>query len=218
MESGTITDNTARGLGIEGGGGVDVANGGNFTMRSGAISENRVQDSGGGIFVYHAGTISISNADIRNNTANNGGGGVGGFNTDITIQDSCIRDNWALWGGGVYFNGNTKNFNMTGGEILDNTTAPPPPGVTGGVHLSSGTTLTMAGTAMIGQDNPVYFASNTVRLIIGGTLTTQFQAANIVGVSSGQTILAGSLSSSNCSKFLVKGEYSKINTSGVYVP
>jgi hypothetical protein len=215
MESGTIAGNTAKdGIGVAGGGGVYVKSGGNFTMKSGTIAENRAQVQGGGILVKDAGAISISNAVIRNNTAGTGGG-VAGTRTNIDMQNSSIRDNVAPWGGGVYFDGGTHNFSMNGGEILGNTTTPPTPGASGGVHLLNTTTFTMAGAALIHQDNPVYFGSPSVRLKVADTLT-QNPAANIVGsVYSGNMILIGSVSG-NQNKFLVNGASGKIDASGVY--
>jgi hypothetical protein len=216
MENGTITGNFAKdGMGRVGGGGVCVRNGGNFTMEGGTILENRAQAQGGGIFVREAGTISISNAVIRNNTAKEGGG-VAGYKANIAMQNSCIRDNVAQGGGGVYFtsDGTTCNFSMTGGEILGNTTTPLTPGSSGGVHLNN-TTLTMAGAALIRQDDPVYCASSST-ITIAGALTRN-PAANFVQPGGSRTLLTGHVTTeNNYTKFLVNGMPGKINGSGEY--
>jgi hypothetical protein len=218
VKSGTIAGNFAKGaIGASGGGGVYVKSGGNFAMGGGTISENRAQTMGGGIFVKDAGAISISNAVIRNNTAAQGGG-VTGLKTDIAMQNSSIRDNVAQQGGGVQFtgtDGTTYNFfRMTGGEILGNTTI----GVeNGGVVLFVGATLTMAGSALVHQDDPICFRHDTVRIEVADILT-QNPAANIVkagAFTAGQAILTGA-TAGGYDKFLVKGVPGQINQDGTH--
>lgn len=115
------------------GGGVIVANGGEFTLTGGQITGNRA-GSGAGVLVTGANSRFIMNGGfISQNTASSGGAGVGVFTQEdgafvmnggtilrnasdnagggvyseggITINGGVITENSAVYGGGVYLNG-----------------------------------------------------------------------------------------------------------------
>ena len=120
MYGGVIRNNTAVGIG---GGGVNSA--GTFIMRGGSIRDN-VDNSqfgfGGGVHAGN-GTFTMSGGEIRaNRSATNGGGGVHvHFDATFYMTGGYILDNSsANVGGGVHCNG---VFLMSGGIISGNTAA-----------------------------------------------------------------------------------------------
>lgn len=114
IENVTITGNTA---GVPGdpmsfatGGGIDVANYGNVTIRDSRITGNEATGDGGGISASITLDLDIENSTISDNVALSGGG-IGVFQGyDITITDTTISGNTAgipdgasaYVGGGLY--------------------------------------------------------------------------------------------------------------------
>jgi hypothetical protein len=76
LRSGTIKDNSS----TTAGGGVNIAEGGYFTMSGGTITGNRTNTtdsySGGGVYVAKGGTFTISGGEINRNISKGTGGGV----------------------------------------------------------------------------------------------------------------------------------------------
>ncbi len=142
MNNGEITDNTANGSALDGGGAVYVENGtasiasGVFVMNNGTISKNNVAGgSGGGVyangtFIMNGGVIGGTDTSNANNAPNGGGVSVPG---EFTMTGGTISGNTARYdGGGVYvFNG---TFTMSSGKISGNTA-----GNGGGVCVFNGT-------------------------------------------------------------------------------
>lgn len=166
MQGGTISDNSERGIYVDGKvlmdggivtgntyGGVYVA--GSFTMNNGAVSKNTAEEGAG---VYVTGTFTMNDGEIIENTANGasyeGGGGVYISGT-FTMTGGLISKNsvggWGsisgelAGGGGVYVNG---TFTMTDGTISGNSTTKSG----GGVLVNRGT----------------FIKSNTAGVIYGG--------------------------------------------------
>ena len=166
-------------------GGVDIASGGTFTMKSGAtISENKNRTAGGGggggvrnkgTFIMEGGTISGNYVSLDKEH----GGGVYSSGTFI-MKDGEISGNYTSTtysngnGGGVYIAGGT--FEMTGGTISGNRASSA--GAGGGVYVGSGCTFTMSGAAKIAEDNDVYLANHSV-IRIADDLTAQSPVATI---------------------------------------
>ena len=147
MESGEIFGNTAHGYQVnDGGGGVALVSGTDFTMNDGNIHENSAHGYGGGgvsvvnaIFTMTGGMVDENKADmlgggvgiggnkgkfilqgglIKNNTASTGGG-VGIAYGEFTMTDGKLDNNKAdINGGGVY--NKNGSMNMTGGSIDNN--------------------------------------------------------------------------------------------------
>ena len=146
MNGGTITGNHAD---SDVGGGVSIRYG-DFTMNDGVISDNTAATLGGGIHSYYADT-TITGGTISGNTAGKEGGGVFLFGQGnvSSMTGGTITGNTADYGGGVALDvkqGTTDGttFNMSGGEISDNTATK----YGGGVYGMSGT-FNMSGKANI---------------------------------------------------------------------
>jgi hypothetical protein len=102
---------------------VEVHNGGELVMKSGAITDNATSDSGGGVRV-NEGRFTMQGGAISGNAAKGTGEGAGG---------------------GVWVNGGT--FTMEGGEITGNSASRRG----GGVFAIVGSTFTMKGGTIYGS-------------------------------------------------------------------
>jgi len=125
------------------GGGVAVAGEGDFTMHDGTINANTAEMTGGGVAVI-GGTITMTNGNISGNKAMNGGGVIIGLGT-FTMTGGNISGNSATGSGGIGGNGGGVGvegegvFNMNGGTIKNNTAKGSSSGGGGGGVFSSGT-------------------------------------------------------------------------------
>ena len=82
MSGGEISGNTA----TSNGGGVNIGNGGTFTMNAGAkITQNTAGYAGGGVYVS-GGTFIMNGGEIKSNIANTAGGGVCVENGTFTVS------------------------------------------------------------------------------------------------------------------------------------
>ena len=123
MNGGSITDNAAG----SNGGGVYVTKGGSFIMNGGSITDNTADTNGGG--VHNRGTFEMSGtATVSGNTGSEGGGvynyGIFNMSGAAVIADNLANDNTGgggYGGGGVCNSGKSSAFNMSGGEIKNNT-------------------------------------------------------------------------------------------------
>lgn len=94
--------------------------GGNLSLKNCVIAENKSNNAGGGI--YSNGATNISDTEILNNSAKEKGGGIYfGENGEKTISDTTINKNAAVFGGGIYIQGGTLNFESGAviGEKID---------------------------------------------------------------------------------------------------
>jgi predicted outer membrane repeat protein len=104
MSGGEISDNTA----YEGnGGGVYVAEGGNFTMRGGTISGNTATSQGGGVYVAEKGTFrivigTIYGSDEANTSLKNNAGeeraGAALYNAGTAQRGTFSGNSWSSSG------------------------------------------------------------------------------------------------------------------------
>jgi hypothetical protein len=133
-----ITGSSARG--------VDVGNGGSFTMQGGSIQGNTAS-FGGGVLVASNGTFTMQNGSIQGNFATEGGG-VYVYGGSFTMQSGSVEGNTAsgtsAYGGGVCVISGT--FTMSGGSVEGNSAADG-----GGVYVYPGKTFTMTGGSV--KDN-----------------------------------------------------------------
>jgi len=199
MNGGIISENTASGFSIYGGG-VYVGSGGTFTMNGGNISGNAASGNnsyGGGVSVEFNGTFTMNGGTISGNTAGNGGGGVrvssGGT---FTIYGGSISGNTAssTYGGGVYVDG---TFTMQGGIISGNTSS----GYGGGGVFNHGTSRIVAGT-IYGSDTDEGLKNTATN---GAALNNSGTAQR--GTFSGETwVSKGTLSTTNNTIKVVNGE------------
>jgi len=80
----------------------------NITIQHGNAIGDYPDSSGGGI--YNSGTLTLNNIVATNNFADGTGGGIlstgfGAFSTNLTINDSLVRENTAQNAGGIYLEG-----------------------------------------------------------------------------------------------------------------
>ncbi|GAB6393623.1 MAG: hypothetical protein MdMp014T_2996 [Treponematales bacterium] len=132
MQSGAITGHT--GQNYNGSGGVKIT-GGVFTMKGGAVSDNKIVTShkGAGVYIDGGGTFNLEDGEIKGNTCGSGAG-------------VCL---------------NSGSFNMSGGKIKDNhALASSSSG--GGVRMENGTTFLMSGGVIYGKTEAVELANTDV--------------------------------------------------------
>ena len=111
MSGGIISNNKA-----EYGGGVRLD--GTFNMLKGKITNNSGKSGGG---VDNCGNFSMSGGEITNNTAYSGCGGGIENNANFTMRGGIIHKNTAsVLGGGVFNSHAGVGFDVSGGEITNN--------------------------------------------------------------------------------------------------
>ena len=151
MSGGEITSNTTNGNG----GGVNIGNGGKFTMNAGAkITQNTADYAGGGVYVS-GGTFIMNGGEIKSNTAETNGGGVyvtkvaSSSNSAFTMNGGEIKSNTAnTAGGGVFvYNG---TFTVSGKPTVNNNTSGSK--VTDNVYLDANKTITIDSGLTDGTD------------------------------------------------------------------
>jgi hypothetical protein len=107
---------------------VEIGNGGEFVLKSGAITGNaRTGGNGGGVSVYK-GTFTMEGGEISGNSAENGHGGgvnVAGEGSKFVMKNGAIKENTATLdgfahGGGVHVHDHGVSFIMEGGTISGN--------------------------------------------------------------------------------------------------
>ncbi|GHT69121.1 hypothetical protein FACS1894110_17990 [Spirochaetia bacterium] len=141
---------------------VQLGGGGEFVMKSGAITGNTLTGSGGGVRVRENAIFTMEGGAITGNTTTTGSGG--GVRVDenaiFTMKGGAITGNTATGAaGGVAVNGNAI-FTMEGGEISGNTTT----GSGGGVRVDENATFTM-------KDGEI--SGNTAAKFGGGVLVNK---------------------------------------------
>jgi hypothetical protein len=141
---------------------VYVGDGGEFVMKSGAITGNTISGesvSGGGVFVYD-GTFTMEGGAITGNTISGesvSGGGVSVYDGTFTMEGGEISGNTLdsgryANGGGVHIAGGAT-FTMEGGTISGNTAKAPNGGNGGGIRISGGSIFTMKGGTIYGKSD-----------------------------------------------------------------
>ena len=104
----TVADNKVVGSSTDGGG---IYNNGQAILL-GTTIKNNTASSGGGI--KNGGTLTISNSTIYNNTAVSFGGGIYSSSSTISLINSSVSGNKALYSGGIGVSNGTLNiFNST---------------------------------------------------------------------------------------------------------
>ena len=154
MSGGEISGNTA----TSNGGGVNIGNGGTFTMNAGAkITQNTAGYAGGGVYVS-GGTFIMNGGEIKSNIAETNGGGVfvtkvaSSSNSAFTMNGGEIKSNTAnTAGGGVFVDNGT--FTVSGKPIVsENTSGSEGNKVTGNVYLCANKTITIGSGLTNGTD------------------------------------------------------------------
>ena len=128
MNNGNIVGNSSS----TDGGGVCIANNGNFTMNDGKITGNGkngsdiVTTNGGGVYL-DGGRLIVSAGNISDNAATASGGGVYISNGSVEMGDGEVLSNTCgAYGGGIYVyndpqSAQYKDVEVSGGSLLKNT-------------------------------------------------------------------------------------------------
>ncbi|MTJ37239.1 Calx-beta domain-containing protein, partial [Dolichospermum sp. UHCC 0260] len=104
----TVADNQVVGSYTDGGG---IYNNGQAILLGTTIKNNTAWSGGG---IESVGTLTISNSTIYNNTAVSFGGGIDSYSSTISLINSSVSGNKALYGGGIRVSNGTLNiFNST---------------------------------------------------------------------------------------------------------
>ncbi|MBQ6346128.1 MAG: InlB B-repeat-containing protein, partial [Clostridia bacterium] len=138
-------DGRITGSRTDAGGGVNVSEGGSFTLQSGSITGNQGTDGGGGVYVTGAGSrFTMTGGSITHNSSNKGGGVCVQDGASFTFEGGSVSDNTGGNGAGVYIEGTrvtASTFVMSGGRIEANSAT----GSGGGVSLLKSASFTMGG-------------------------------------------------------------------------
>jgi hypothetical protein len=132
---------------------VSIKNGGEFVLKSGAITGNantntNADGSGGGVRINEGGTFIMEGGEISGNTTEvNGGGVFVSYNGTFTMEGGTISGNTAAYGGGVRNRGGST-FTMKGGRIQGNTDSD---GFTKNIATGDGVAVLSAGSAKWGM-------------------------------------------------------------------
>ena len=171
MKGGTITDFDVTGNG----GGVRVENRGKLVMTGGEITGNSASDYGGGVFAYNGNTgLDLTGGTISNNTAPSGGGlAIYETGGGTTVGGVTIKNNTAdTYGGGVYL---AKQGTLNLKANIKGNSAPRG----GGVYLYTGSTTTITGGEISGNQASVYGGGiyadqNNTLTISGGEISRNY--------------------------------------------
>ncbi|GMO32988.1 MAG: hypothetical protein Ta2F_08950 [Termitinemataceae bacterium] len=170
-----------------------------------------------GILTLNEGAVLQNNNNATGSGDGNGGGVyIDGSSAVFNMTGGKIRNNSVTHStgrGGAVFIDNGARFTMTGGEISGNYAS-----TYGGGVCMMGSVFNMKGNALLNQDNDVYL-HNAQHITITGTLS-QNPAANIklsTSFTTGTQVLGGDIAT-NYNKFRVNGQAGKIDTNGQYAP
>ncbi len=175
---GTIANNTAE----SSGGGIYADDGSNVNIIGGTISGNISTYSGAGVSISNNATLTMSNGTISGNeTPDYMGGGISvGSGGICIISGGTISNNIGYNGAGIEVGG---KFEMTGGEIINNTNTSDHGGA--GLHHYSSKDVILAGTVKI-SGNKTSVGDANVYIESGRTLTVSadFNTASPIGIAS----------------------------------
>jgi hypothetical protein len=189
---------------------VEIGEGGEFILKSGAITgntrtSNEDKGAGGGVgvwqgkFTMEGGTISGNNA-VRPGAGVGGGVSVGGENATFTMEGGTISGNSAsgkegAGGGGVMIEESV--FTMTGGEISGNSATGKVWSNGGGVKLAQGAAFTMTGGAISGNTATCDNYSEGGGVMMEGGATFTMEGGRIQGSTASDSFAANTLVGSN---------------------
>ena len=147
MEGGTISECEANA-----GGGL-YADNSTVTIKDGTISGCKaVNGYGGGLYAKNYSTVTIEGGTISEccTTSDIGmGGGLYAYSSTITISGGTIKNNKAIYGGGVALNSVTKfekpitNWTVIGNEAYKTKSGSGNGGIGGGIYLDNGKDVLM---------------------------------------------------------------------------
>ena len=140
----TIKDGTISGCSAYAGGGLYATNSSKITIKKGTISGCKaVNGYGGGLYAENNSTVTIEGGTISGccTTSDIGmGGGLYAYKSTITISGGTIKNNKAIYGGGVALNNSWIN-PITNWKVIGNKayqTKSVNGGIGGGIYLDNG--------------------------------------------------------------------------------
>lgn len=185
-----------------GGGNIYVESGKALEIKSGTISDGAAVTYGGNIFVNHTDSVlTVSGGTISGGTAANGGS-IAVVNGSFILSDGTISDGETTTSAGnVYVDGETSQFQMSGGTISGGSSKD---GgnvrLRGGNHTLTGGTITGGASASAGAN---LFTGNSAELTIENVTITE---GNAVGMGGGLYMGSGIVNINNC---LIQGNHAK---------
>ncbi|WP_420456925.1 choice-of-anchor Q domain-containing protein [Rubrivirga sp.] len=142
LDNSTLSSNAARGRTLGNGGGGLYVNGGDATVTTTTIANNRTFDansSGGGIQAV-SGTTTVSQSLVSNNTSGNGGGLAAYSGASITVENSTVYANNARFGAGAFASDGSITFDSA--TIAENVASI----AGGGLNTEGETSMTLRNT------------------------------------------------------------------------
>ena len=149
----TINKGTISGCSAGAGGGLYATNSSKITINNGTISGCKaVNGYGGGLYAANNSTVTIEGGTISEccTTSDIGmGGGLYAYSSTITISGGTIKNNKAIYGGGVALNSVTKfekpitNWTVIGNEAYKTKSGSGNGGIGGGIYLDNGKDVLM---------------------------------------------------------------------------
>lgn len=101
---------------------INIANDCNVYVYGGSIANNITNSNGAGVLLGDSASFYMYGGSVKNNKTTQNGGGISvqpSSSGGVYLYNGEISDNSAVNGGGIYFD-NGYNFNMSGGEIKNN--------------------------------------------------------------------------------------------------
>jgi parallel beta-helix repeat protein len=84
------------------------------------INGNYSEDAGGGISVSNGSSATIADCTISGNTSSDEAGGIGCFAASLNMNNCAVADNFALSGGGIWFDGTPYSHSVSNATIVGN--------------------------------------------------------------------------------------------------
>jgi hypothetical protein len=194
-------------------GGAIFINAGTFTLEDSQVLDN-TSGAGGGIYVSSAGSLTVTRSTLSGNSATSGGGGGGGIlfqGSSMTIQDSSLSDNTA-----VYFGGGLLQYSGT--ATLDRVTISGNTAVSGaGISLLDGTlnatNLTISGNNAINNYGGIFVGSTTASLTLKNSTVAYNTRTNSTGKGTNGLALISSATASIVNTILAYNQSNNCNSS-----
>ncbi len=177
-----VQNNTARGNGVQEGGGI-CSSAGSVTLEGGTIvvanSVNIGSYSFGGGLYASGGTVTVTNATFESNTAGAYGGGLDVANSTVTVTNATLENNVAgsyagnwSYGGGMCVSGGKVT--LTNDMVESNTAIGGESCFGGGLYVFSGTVVLNNDTVESNRAGTVGQGSNGGGVYVaGGSVTLQ---------------------------------------------
>ena len=180
---------------IDGGGNdrvFDVRSGATVTISDLTIQNGNTSSNGGGIDINSGTTLTLSDVIVSGNTSGETGGGISNRGT-LSLIDSTISGNSAVWGGGI---ANTNNLTLERVTIDANMSS----NHGGGIYNFAGNTVSLTNVTISGNtsgNNGGGIYTTSLINITNSTITSNLGGAGIHAVGSGNAVLKNTILDNN---------------------